>query len=257
MNPILKKELRTLLREKNGWLVPVVYGALLAVVVFLSGIPSLERGAPSAETGRTFAAIVAVVQGIAVVIFAPLIGSSGIAGERERGTWTRLLATPIPRRQIASGKLFAQVLYVGLLLVVSLPFSVLAFLLGGADFTVILGLYTTHVVLAVTMVALGLAMSTVFTRTRTAALVSIGLSAGLCVLTMSIYGALRSIEPHVQPDPYQWILYFNPGYGHYLFFAADEMRLSAATWWSHYAALLSICGASVFMLYRRLSDLRD
>ena len=97
MNPVLRKELRGLLRERRAWLVPMVYAASLAAIVYLFFIPASRARADASELGSTLAGVVAVMQAIAVAIFAPLIGAAAVAGERERGTWTSLLASPMGR----------------------------------------------------------------------------------------------------------------------------------------------------------------
>jgi ABC-type transport system involved in multi-copper enzyme maturation permease subunit len=121
MNPILRKELRSLLRERRGWLVPGTYAALLSGMVYLSTARNGALPGPGvhpAQFGSSMAALVAVMQTLAVALVAPILGAAAISSERERGTWTRLLGAPIARWQIATGKFAATSIYVVLMLLV-------------------------------------------------------------------------------------------------------------------------------------------
>src|SRR4051794_9086343 len=97
MNAVLRKELRTMLRDRRGWLVPMIYAALLSAIVFMFLVPTISYGRSAVHTGEQIAAIIAVVQMMAIGMFAPLLGAAAIASERERGTWTSLLSSPVAR----------------------------------------------------------------------------------------------------------------------------------------------------------------
>lgn len=261
MNPVLRKELRSMLRERRGWLVPVVYAAVLASAVYLFFLPADRGGAGASELGSMLAGLVAVMQAFAVAIFAPLVGAGAIAGERERGTWTRLLAAPIARRRVGLGKAAAAALYVALLLAVSLPVAGLSLLFGGADLAALGGLYLTHAVLGLTLACVGLWVSTLFHRTWTAALVAVAIALGLAVFTIAVFAALGgfdSVPAGAEPPEWKkWVLYFNPGYGLALFFGGDTDVESAAGWWKHYGAMAAIAAAALALTLSRLRSIRE
>lgn len=256
MTAILIKELRSMLREKRGFLVPMAYAAVLSAAVFLFLLASREGNSNPQEAGIVIGGIVAVVQSVALVIFAPLVGAAGIAGERERGTWLPLIASPATRASIALGKLAASSCYVLLLLSVSLPIGGLSVLYGGMDLSTLIGLYLTHAVLGVTLVSVGLAVSTALQRTWSAAMISIALAFGLGVFTLALFFGLGGAE-HSSSRWLRAILYFNPGYSLFLFFAGDFAPGAQADWLWHYLAMAVIGASAAGLLVARLRRTRE
>lgn len=253
MNPVLFKELRSLLRERRGFLVPMIYAAVLSAAVFLFFVSVEDK--PPAMVGSTIAGEVAVIQLIVIGIFAPLVGAGAIAGERERGTWLALLASPVARWRIAAGKAAASALYVILLLSVSVPIAALSLLFGGADLSVLAGLYLTHALVGVTLALVGLAFSTLFQRTWTAALVAVGATFGLIIFTLAIGAALGSLRTHA---PFHGgPMYFNVCYSWLLFFSGDGDADSRVRWLFHFLAIGSIGAASFMFVLRRVRRMCD
>lgn len=248
MNPVLFKELRSMLRERRGFLVPMIYAAVLSATVYLFFVSFAARE-PDA-LGSTIAGEIAILQLIAIAIFSPLVGAGAIAGERERGTWLPLLASPVARWRIAAGKATASALYVLLLLSVSVPIAALSLLFGGADLAMLGGLYVTHAILGVNMALFGLAVSTIFHRTWTAALVAVGGALGLVVFTAAIYAALGGLHSEVGHPT--WPMYFNICYSWMLFFGGDHDAGSRIDWLWHFLALASIGVGSFAFVLRRL-----
>lgn len=253
MNPVLFKELRSMLRERRGFLVPMIYAAVLSATVYLFFVSFADRE-PDA-LGSTIAGEIAVLQLIAIAIFSPLVGAGAIAGERERGTWLPLMASPIERWRVAAGKATASSLYVLLLLSVSVPIAALSLLFGGADLSVLAGLYVTHAILGVTLALFGLAVSTIFQRTWTAALVAVGGALGLVVFTCAIYAALGGFSSDVGHPT--WPMYFNICYSWMLFFSGDMDAASRIRWLWHFLALASIAAGSFAFVLRRLRRMCD
>jgi ABC-2 type transport system permease protein len=256
VNPILRKELRSLLRERRGWLVPVCYAAVLSAVVYLVLAPTVRGGASGTEVGQTLAGVVAVVQAIALLLVAPLVGAATIAGERERGTLTALLASPVSRRALGLGKAAAAILYTLVLMTGSLPVAAVSLFFGGPDAATLAGLYTTHAVVAVALVCVGMAISTLFQRTWAATLLAIGTTLGLVVLTLAVFAATGGMRAHGFEPPHTLVLAFNPGYGLALFFGGDEIG-SRAAWLEHYAAMLVLAATGLGVAVSRLRRMRD
>ena len=252
-----------MLREPRGWLVPMAYATLLASAVGIFLVPQLLS--PTMDTtgifGRFLVGMVATIQAFALVIFAPLVGAATIAGERERGTWLSLLGSSVPRHQIATGKIAAACLYVLVLLAVSAPMAGLAVLLGAIDLGTIAGLYLAHAVVGCALACLGVAISTLFQRTWTAALAAIATAGALSVFSGTLYiaGAAVLAQLSTTPDPMalNWLLWFNPGYGMFLFFAGDTDPHALTSWWGHFGAMASLGGASFVVTVARLRRLRD
>jgi len=253
MNPVLFKELRSLLRERRGFLVPMIYAAVLSAAVFLFFV-SVEDKNPG-MVGSTIAGEVAVIQLIVIAVFAPLVGAGAIAGERERGTWLALLASPVARWRIAAGKAAAIALYVVLLLSVSVPIAALSLLFGGVDLSALAGIYLTHALVGVTLALVGLAFSTMFQRTWTAALIAVEATFGLIIFTLAITAAAGSFRSHESflGGP----MYFNICYSWFLFFAGDSDAGSRLGWLLHFLAIGSLGAASFAFVLRRLRRMCD
>jgi ABC-type transport system involved in multi-copper enzyme maturation permease subunit len=263
MMPILRKELRTLLRERRGFLVPVLYALVLALVVGLYFVGAAGSMASRVSLGKLLAGTVAAVQSLALLLFSPLVGASMIAGERERGTWAKLLASPVSRDGIVLGKLAASCLYLFLLLSVSFPVAALSLLHGGLDLTTLAGLYLTQALLAACLVSIGLAVSTGFARTWTASFLALGivlaLSVGLPALSLgyrlgsasplpgSVFEGAAHHRAQIVARVADW---FNPTYGMELFFAPSQAH--RLDWFAHYGALLLLGGGSLLVARFRL-----
>lgn len=262
MNPVLLAELRGMLREPRGFLVPMAYALLLASAASIFLVPVLI----SPDTGGTewfggfLVGMVAVIQGVAVVIFAPLTGSAAFAAERERGTWLSLLGSPVPRGQIATGKTLAAVAYVALLLCVSAPLGGLALLSGGIDLPGLLGLYLVHLVVGASLASMGVALSTLFARTWTAALTAVALSGALCLFTGALYAAgfaiLQAMSRESASSELAALMVFNPLYGLFLFFGGDADSASLGWWWAHLGAMASLGLGSLAFTWMQVQRLR-
>jgi ABC-type transport system involved in multi-copper enzyme maturation permease subunit len=251
VSPILRKELRSMLRERRSWIVPTLYAAVLGSSVYLIVLASGESGAGGVElTG-----IVASIQWAAVFLLGPLLGAAGIASEREQGTWTRLLASPVARHSIVTGKVVAAWLYVVLMLSVSAPIAGLSLLLGGTDLTVLSGLYFTQAVVGFVFVAFGLAASSVFHRTWVASVVALAWTLGLALFTTVVLVATS--HDHDPFKEHAWLLSFNPGYGMVLFFDGERELGSLGSWWGYLGAMGAMGGAALGFVYRRVAVARE
>lgn len=257
---IFTKEIRSMLRERRGWLIPVIYVLVLGAVAGLFVVTTQNEypydARDEAILGQILAGVVAVVQTIALVIFAPLVGAATIAGERERGTFSVLLSSPVNRFAIGLGKSMVAVLYCLMLLTASLPVSAMALLFGGPDIGALLGLYFSHAVLGTTMTLIGVAVSTLFRRTWTAAFVAIGTTAAITILTLGL-GALELRHEHWGDRSMPFVLYFNPGFFLPLFFDGDGEWVRPGMWFLHYAAMGSMALVSLGSALSRLTRVRD
>jgi ABC-type transport system involved in multi-copper enzyme maturation permease subunit len=251
MRAILRKELRSLLRERRGWLVPVLYTGLLAAVAAL-----VQGGGDSgAARGQVLAGVVATVQTIALFIVAPLAGAATIAGERERGTFLLLLASPVGRRSIVLGKAIAATLYTLVVLGGSLPIAAMSLLLGGPDLGALAGLLVTHFIVAAALVCLGVAVSTLFQRTWSATLVAIGLAVTVAVFTITATVAMMG-QTQGEIGLATPLLAFNPAFGTGLFLAGDELG-GQLQWLAHYGGQLVLAGLSLLFALSRIARARE
>ena len=254
MNPILRKEMRSLLRERRGWLVPCLYGALLSSIALMSGRAPAETNIDPRPFAIAAASAVAGLQTVVVGLIAPILGAASIASERERGTWMRLLGAPIARSQIAAGKVAATGMYVVLVLLVPLPVLALTLLFGGMDGASLAGLYTAHLLLGVALGCLGLAVSTAFHRTWVATVVAIAL---VSTLTVAAEMGAHSIQV-VSNGHSLWadiVQSFSPIRGTELFFSGDRMEGSRRLWAMHFGALAGMAAVAVALVAARLRSM--
>jgi ABC-type transport system involved in multi-copper enzyme maturation permease subunit len=257
MMPILRKELRALMRERRGFFIPVIYALTQASFTALAFIGQRATEVDPVVLGRALATTVVALQSGAVLYFSPLMGASMIAGERERGTWARLISSCAPRDGIVAGKLASACLYLLLLLSISFPMAALSLLFGGLDFATLAGLYLTHALIAVCLASLGLAVSTAFRRTWAASFLALGLTLSLTVglpiagvafaaLTRSpLPGSVYAVASDERAQLFMRVTWwFNPMYGLRLLFGGIATRLD---WIAHYLAMFAL-GAGFFVV---------
>lgn len=164
---ITQKELRDALRNKWFVLYTLIFGGLALALSTLAQ-PDVEF-TQLAEYNRTVASLVNLV-----LLFVPLIGimfgAASLAGERETGVLTYLLAQPVNRTEILIGK------YLGMsgALVTSLTLGfgtagvILAWQGGGGDANGYLVTVIMACLLALAMLSLGFLISTMAAKTSTA-----------------------------------------------------------------------------------------
>ncbi len=240
---------------------PNIRSAGSAGLVFVG--PQLVVQAPGFQAprmaGTYLIGIVAVLQTLVIGVVAPLVGAASIAGERERSTWLSLLASPVPRSAIASGKLIASCLYVLVLISVSLPIAALAVTLGALDLRTLVGLYLEHAILGLTLTSLGVAASTLFGRTWTAALAAIGAMFALTVFSAaagaSASAALAALELHDLYGIVTPIWWLNPSYGTALFFGGTSVGATGA-WLGHWLSMGLLGALSAVFAWTRLATAR-
>jgi len=256
--PLLRKELRALMRERRSWLIPAIYVLVLGAVVFMYTL-TLDSRRALQDLGQVLAGVVAVVQIGAVILVAPLVGGAAISGERERGTLALLLASTAPRWAIGLSKAATCTLYVLFVLAASVPILALAWLFGGPDLSTLAGLLFTQVLQSAALVCVGLGFSSLFQRTWLAVLAAIGLSLALLIMTLAMYAAVvaghHDAEAVTSPAALA-ILSFNPGFGTFLFLNGEGHGFGHHPWLAFFAAqaLLGALGLGFTLLRLRRLD---
>jgi ABC-2 type transport system permease protein len=254
MIPLLRKELRALMRERRSWLIPAIYVSVLGAVIFLYSL-AIDNRHGLHDLGQMLAGVVAVLQTAAVILVAPLVGGAAIAGERERGTLALLLASTAPRGAIGLSKAVAATLYVLFVLSASVPVVALALFFGGPDLATLAGLLFTHAVQAAALVCIGLGFSALFQRTWLAVLAAIGLALSLLVMTLAAYAAV--VARHARSEDLASplglaILSLNPGFGTFLFLNGEERAFGHHPWLCFFAAQIALGGLGLGLALSRL-----
>lgn len=218
VNPVLARELTQRMRGRQAWLVLVGYLALLAVVLRLVyaavGSSSTFSGSPdvlaAATTGRAiFHWLLFFMLGL-VCFIVPGVTAGAVAGERERQTLVSLQVTLLRPRAIVLGKLGASLAYVLLLVVATLPLVGVSFVLGGVGLGEVAAGMGMVVATAMVLACLALACSALFHRTQGATVFAYGLTAGLVVGTLVLYGAVAAVDLGRSGGPSPAVLALNP-----------------------------------------------
>jgi len=217
LNPVLARELKQRMRGRHVWLVLTLYLTVLAVILrwiyvaaardsFNGGIDLLA----SATAGRAIFQWLLFFMLLLVCFIVPGLTAGAISGERERQTMVALQLTLLRPRSIIAGKLLASLAFVVLLIIASLPLVTVPFLVGGVSLgEVVKGMWMV-IATAVTLACLTLACSAVLRRTQAATVVAYGLTLGLVLGTLMVYGAQQIPRSIGSPRPKPWILALNP-----------------------------------------------
>ena len=112
------QELRDLWLSWRGPIVVFVFSLLLSLLTYLAAI---NKELNILDQRDTVNLVVQITLGIGVAA-SLLFSADAVSGERERETLESLLLTPVPRRQIALGKLLAAVSVWPVLMLVAVPY---------------------------------------------------------------------------------------------------------------------------------------
>jgi ABC-2 type transport system permease protein len=112
------QELRDIWLSARGPAIIIAYSLLLSLLTYLA---ASNEELNIIDQRDTVNLVTQIAMALAVVV-SLLFSADSISGERERETLESLLLTPVPRRQIALGKLLAAVSVWPVMLVVALPY---------------------------------------------------------------------------------------------------------------------------------------
>jgi len=117
----------------------------------------------------------------------PALTMGAFATERETGTYETLVSRPLSEWEIVGGKFVAVLLYLmGLLALAFIPIAVSFSFFGPLDWGVAFSAYLASVFLSAVFAAVGLAVSSFFTKQVSALLVSIAVSFFLVVVGLDL-----------------------------------------------------------------------
>jgi len=140
------------------------------------------------ETGQLIFRVLSVSQAVLIALIAPALTCGAISLERERQTMDFLLMTPLRAVSIVWGKLMSAFLFVGLLLVLSMPLASVSFLLGGVSPGELAAVYTALIVEAVLLCSFGLAWSATFSKTTASTPLAYATTLAYMAATAMLYG---------------------------------------------------------------------
>jgi Cu-processing system permease protein len=184
--PLVRKELRDSLR--NRWFVLYTF-AFAALAVALAYLSQLGTGyAGMAGFGKTAASLINLTL-LVVPLMGITMGALSLSSERERGMLAYVLAQPVTRTEVFVSKFVGQaVAFTG---TITIGFGISAALLsrhGTGDGAVFLRLAGLSVLLALSMLAIGMLIAALVRRTGAA--IGTSVFVWLCVTLFSDLGLM-------------------------------------------------------------------
>jgi len=165
---IAGQELRELWLSARGPVLVLLFSLLLSVITYLA---AADKELNILDQRQTVNLVLQVTLAIGVAL-ALLLSADAISGERERETLESLLLTPIPRRDIAIGKLVAAFSVWPVIILVAIPY-IWILREGGEIFTdAVLVAPLIGALLVVAFASLGLVVSTASSSNRASLAVS-------------------------------------------------------------------------------------
>jgi len=192
-----------------------------------------------AKLGEWFFYAMAGIQVSLILLAAPAAAAGSICMDRVRGTLAHMMVTDLSDGEIVLGKLGARLAPIIGLIACSVPVAALATLLGGVEFSAIIGLFVVSVSLAVLGCTLALTISVWAAKTHDV-LMAVYMIDGLWLLALPIWWDFSAGRPRMTPpdwfqkaNPYVLVFapYTQPGFTgttDYTVFAGVVLGLSAA-----------------------------
>lgn len=198
-NPVLQRELLVNLRMTRSFVLLLVFQLSLATVVYLAWPTDNVRLDLTGSGGatRSLVDLFFLGQYLLASLMAPSFAAGAIAGEKERGTYEMLLASPVRPESIVLGKLVAALTHLAILIFASLPIVMLCLPLGGVSFYEVLAAYLVLICSVITFGMISLACGSFFPRTSSSLVVSylliLPLAVGVVLFwyLLGDYGELR------------------------------------------------------------------
>lgn len=221
INPMLKKELKLSVRSPRLSALVVIFNTLLLVIgsVILLFIREVSSWTGNVQFRYNIYMYIfmAAFEFILLMFMIPTITAGLISGEREKQTLDILLTSGLKPSQIISGKLFAVVGNILLIIVSGFPVIGMTFVYGGID---ILSFFITllYFVFSVLYIgSIGIFCSSLLKRTTFASLLSYGIELALIAAPFIIvYGAqmvqrLNSSYTSSNIGMLVFVLFLSPG----------------------------------------------
>ncbi|MBN2327040.1 MAG: hypothetical protein JXR73_07785 [Candidatus Omnitrophica bacterium] len=165
-NPIILREFVAQLRKKQSFVYLFIFAAIGSVTFILWWNDYVRRNSWYYNPqSRDLLMYIAIVEGIVILVFSPLISAVAVNIEKERMTWDLLRTTPINLLSILLGKFLTSIFFVWIIMLSLLPVFSLTLPIGGVsprEITAIYAVFTEGMIIAS---LIGLYCSTRWKRT--------------------------------------------------------------------------------------------
>ena len=195
----------------------------LTVLVVMT-VNSIDDGGINYSTLTTLFVVLASFEAGFICLLTPVLTAGSITMEREKQTFDVLLSTRLTPWQIITGKYWASILQILLLIISGLPIYSLVFIYGGVSFFQALAVMITIIVVSMFIASLGILASATRQKTIAANVTTFAMMALFFVgtifvvlITAGIADAINSsnnyngIYTNYTVGPFAFILYMNPG----------------------------------------------
>ncbi len=211
-NPIIQRELVTLLRTKRAVAVQALLAIALTTLVALRWPTDARVDLDGSQSQQVFS-VFAYGLMVGLILLAPVFPATTIVKEKRQGTLTLLLNSPMTPAQIVGGKLIGVLGFVLLLIALSLPAAAACYAMGGIDlWNQLLRAYLVMACLAFQYSTLGLLVSSYAGSTESAARITYALILLLSVVTLGPKQFLQGLEwmPPLGLAAIDWLSCFSP-----------------------------------------------
>lgn len=178
-NPVILKELKGRMRNRQGFVTMTTYLMLIGffvTTIYLTLSTESSSAAPGQlqTIGKVLFGTVVLLELLMISFIGPALTSGAISSERERQTFDLLHISLLSPLELVFGKLSSAVFYLLLLIFAAIPVQSLAFFMGGVGIAEMIVSTLMLVVTAVFYCALGLFFSSFAKRTLTSTVVTYG-----------------------------------------------------------------------------------
>lgn len=142
-NPIILRELIVQLRKKQSFFYLFLFLAIgsITFILWWSDYTNVNYYRDKNSFSRDLLLSLSLLEGIILLLFAPLLSATAINLERERETWDLLITTPITMTSILLGKFLSSLFFVWIVMLSILPIFSLTMPVGGVSPTEIFAIF--------------------------------------------------------------------------------------------------------------------
>ena len=217
VNPVLLKELKVKMRGLKAVFLIGGYNLVLALLTIFIMKMTMNGNMGRVNQSNIFATYIfmVIVQFCLIGLIAPALTAGTISGEREKQTLDILMSTTLRPISIITGKLFASLSHIILLVISSIPIFSVIFLYGIIGAKELLQVFIFYIIIAVTLGSIGIFFSTFIRKSTAANVLSYALVIFLAIgtLLITIFYVQLVIVKNNPTIPYNktfWLMYCNP-----------------------------------------------
>jgi len=194
-NPVATRELRMRMRGGRAYLVLFAYVLVLSLVVFVGYLVSYATvssgyGGINQELGKHLFIALFGFQAALIGLVVPGLTAWLLSVEHEQQTFELLVSTLLTPANIIAGKLLPSVMYLGLLLLSSLPLSTFCLVFGGLSPLNVLSGYVGLFVYGFVLAATGILCSSLFKKSFAATIAAYVLAGAYSVVPAALLSSV-------------------------------------------------------------------